>query len=64
MLAGRDLSCTNASNAVRWKCEAKAERLEAGAVAHILVIFDVHVKMPIASGSVPLMTGPTVPQST
>jgi hypothetical protein len=31
--------------------------------AHSLVIFDRHAKLPIASGSVPLTTGPTVPQS-
>ena len=31
--------------------------------AYKLVIFDRHAKLPIASGSVPLTTGPTVPQS-
>ena len=35
----------------------------AGWRAHTLVIFDRHAKLPIASGSVPLTTGPAVPQS-
>ena len=30
---------------------------------YMSVIFDRHVRLPIASGSVPLMTGHAVPQS-
>ena len=59
-----------------WEAKYQAGRLKAwdggcrgesggsaGGWAHRLVIFDRHAKLPIASGSVPLTTGPAVPQS-
>jgi hypothetical protein len=44
-----------------WRLQGRERR--AGGRAHTLVIFDRHAKLPIASGSVPFTTGPTVPQS-
>ncbi len=41
--------------------QGRARRV--GGRAHTLVIFDRHAKLPIASGSVPLTTGPALPQS-
>jgi hypothetical protein len=46
---------------VGWRLQGRARRV--GGRAHTRVIFDRHAKLPIASGSVPLTTGPTVPQS-
>jgi hypothetical protein len=46
---------------VGWRQQGRERR--AGWRAHTLVIFDRHAKLPIASGSVPLTTGPTAPQS-
>jgi hypothetical protein len=42
---------------------AAAARAAVSTQAHTRVIFDRHAKLPIASGSVPLTTGPAVPQS-
>jgi hypothetical protein len=46
---------------VGWRLQGRERRV--GGRAHTLVIFDRHAKLPIASGSVPLTTGPTVRQS-
>jgi hypothetical protein len=42
-----------------WRLLGRERR--AGRQAHTLVIFDRHAKLPIASGSVPLTIGSTVP---
>ena len=46
---------------VGWRLQGRERRV--GGRAHSLVIFDRHAKLPIASGSVPLTTGPAVRQS-
>jgi hypothetical protein len=56
-------------DAAGTKLESRSRRVggRAGGRAgreHSLVIFDRHAKLPIASGSVPLTTGATAPQST
>jgi hypothetical protein len=46
---------------VGWRLQGRERRV--GRLAHTRVIFDRHAKLPIASGSVPLTTGPAVAQS-
>ncbi len=46
-----------------WDERLQGRERRVGGRAHRRVIFDLHAKLPIASGSVPLTTGPTVRQS-
>jgi hypothetical protein len=46
---------------VGWRLQGRERRVSGR--AHSFVIFDRHAKLPITSGSVPLTTGPALPQS-